>query len=248
MEENFRNKAGTPLSSQGIASLEPSHNKEVPVKGMIFDMDGTVVNSIENDYKAWKSLFKEHGVDFTTEDHVMLSGAKGTEFVKHFLDLPEKDLENFVHKKNVHFFDISERDGLKMMPHVQNLLTQAKEASYKIALATGGNRNKVNFILKHLKLEEYFDAIVTSDDIAKGKPDPEIFLKAAKKLGVNPEETLVWEDAPLGVEAAKNGNFKCVAITTSQQGNKKGLERADKIIDSYEGIMIEDITAALSIA
>src|SRR5690554_6012026 len=112
MEENFKNKAGTPLSSQGIASLEPSHNKEVPVKGMIFDMDGTVVNSIENDYKAWKSLFKEHGVDFTTEDHVMLSGAKGTEFVKHFLDLPEKDLENFVHKKNEHFFDISERDGL----------------------------------------------------------------------------------------------------------------------------------------
>lgn len=248
MEENSKNEIRTPLPPQRIDPLAPPHNEKEPVKGMIFDMDGTVVNSIENDYKAWKKVFKEHGVDFPYEDLVMKSGTKGTELVKKYLDLPEKELESIVRKKNEYFFEISAQDGLEMMPHVQELLTKVKEYSYRTALATGGNRDKANFILKHINLEGYFDEIVTADDLSKGKPDPEIFLKAAEKLGVNPEETLVWEDAPFGVEAAKNGNFKCVAITTSQKGNSKGLERADKLIDSFEGLILEDIIEELLIS
>lgn len=245
MQENFKSKSNTPEQPQRMHPLEPPHNEKASVKGMIFDMDGTVVNTIENDYKAWKRLFKEHAVDFSYDDFVMLSGVKGTELVKKYLDLPEEELIAFVRKKNQYFFEISEKDGLEMMPHVSKLLSTIKTASYKTALATGGNAEKVGFILKHVNLEGYFDEIVTSDDLKKGKPAPEIFQIAAQKLGIEPDEALVWEDAPLGVQAAKNGNFKCVAITTSQKGGKKGLEIADKLIDSFEGIDLDRIIEEL---
>ena len=243
MQKNFN--AQSNKQPQRMHPIEPPHNKKPIVKGMIFDMDGTVVDTIQNDYKAWKKVFKEHDVDFSYDDFVMLSGVKGTELVKKRLNLPEEELVAFVRRKNEYFFSISEEEGLNLMPHVSKLLSYIKTASYKTALATGGNSEKVSFILKHVNLEGYFDEIVTSDDLEKGKPDPEIFLMAAQKLGIEASEALVWEDAPLGVQAAKNGTFKCVAITTSQKGGRKGLEIADKLIDSFEGVNVDDIIEEL---
>lgn len=243
MQKNF--KPHTPEQPQRIHPLSAPHNEKPLAKGMIFDMDGTVVDTIENDYKAWKKVFKDHDVDFSYEDFVMMSGVKGTELVKKFLDMPEEDLIAIVRRKNEYFFAISEEKGLKLMPHVSKLLSYIKSASYKTALATGGNTEKVEFILKQVNLEAYFDEIVTSDDVKRGKPNPDIFLMAAEKLGIAPSEALVWEDAPLGVQAAKNGNFKCIAITASQKGGTKGLEIADKLIDSFEGIDVEELIESI---
>ncbi len=245
MHDNLNPEYGNSEHPQRMRPLQPSYNEKPLVKGMIFDMDGTVVDTIENDFKAWNKVFKEHDIDFSYEDFVMMSGVKGTELVKKYLNLPDEELVAFVKRKNDYFFSISEKNGLKLMPHVSRLLSYIKAASYKTALATGGNAEKVKFILNHVNLETYFDEIVTSDDLERGKPDPEIFLMAAKKLGIKPSEALVWEDAPLGVQAAKNGNFKCVAITASQKGGKKGLEIADKLIDSFEGIEIEELIEEL---
>lgn len=243
MQENLKPQSNE--QPQRMHPIAPPHNEKPIVKGMIFDMDGTVVDTIQNDYKAWKRVFKENNIDFSYDDFVMQSGVKGTELVKKHLDLPEKELIAFVRRKNEYFFSISEEDRLNLMPHVSKLLSDIKTSSYKTALATGGNAEKVEFILKHVNLEGYFDEIITSDDLKRGKPDPEIFLMAAQKLGIEPEEALVWEDAPLGVQAAKNGGFKCVAITTSQKGGRKGLEIADKLIDSFEEIDMDEIIMEL---
>lgn len=245
MEDQKRVK--TAKQPQRLNPLEAAENEQGKViKAMIFDLDGTVVDSIAQDYTAWKKAFETFDVNFPYEDYVKLSGAKGIDIVAEYLDISEEAQQDLVRKKNDYFFELSEKQGLEMMPHMEELLSQIKALSLKTAAATGGSRYKVDFVLKSLHRTRYFDAVVTSDDLTKGKPDPEIFLTAAKKLGVKPEEALVWEDATLGVQAAKNGGFKCVAITTTQKGGKEGLENADLILDSFENVKIEEILKALS--
>ena len=100
----------------------------------------------------------------------------------------------------------------------------------------------MNFIFKRINIKDFFNVIITADDTDKGKPNPEIFLKAAEKLNIAPADALVFEDAKYGVEAAKNGAMKCIAITSTNK--KEKLHQADLIIDKYSDL---DINKVLSL-
>ena len=107
-----------------------------------------------------------------------------------------------------------------------------------MALATGASREKLEFILKKFQIKQFFDAIITADDVENGKPDPEVFLKAAQKLGVDPENCIVMEDASNGAEAAKAAGMACIAITSTRGKNQ--LQKADLVVNSYQELNIKD--------
>lgn len=236
MEYNKNSKSHSSEQGEG-GKIKKNHSN---IKAMIFDMDGTVINSNKRDFEAWNKIMQEHDVVLDYKEYTELLGAKSSEIVKKYVDLSEDEIESLIENREKIFKKIVEEKGLEPMPHIKALLKQIKNLGIPIALATGAQREKLDYMMEIVDLKEYFDPIITADDVEKGKPDPEIFLKAVEKLKVKPEEVIVWEDANLGVQAAKNGNFKCIAITTTN-GNKEGLEEADLIIDSFEDINIQDV-------
>ncbi|MDQ3393900.1 MAG: HAD family phosphatase [Bacteroidota bacterium] len=220
--------------------MSENFNEKDKIKAMIFDMDGTVVDSNKLDFEAWKHVFEQHEVALEYKDYIKLLGATSEEIILKYLDINEDEIEEFINKREALFKKYVNEKGLQPMPHIKGLLDQIKNAKIKMALATGAQREKLDFMLEKINLANYFDEIVTADDVEKGKPNAETFLKAAEKLQVSPDETIIWEDAEKGVEAAKNGNLKCIAITTTNEG-KEGLEKADLLIDSYKDIDLDDI-------
>lgn len=211
------------------------------IRGLIFDMDGTVIDNNQHEYNAWTKAFEPYEVTFAYEDYIKELGAKGEEIVKKYVDVSDEVASEIVQNKNKSFKENVEKKGLESMPFIQPILEQARQMGLKLALATGSKRDKMDLVFDNIDLRPYFNKIITADDVNNGKPDPEIFLKAAEKLGLEPEEVIVWEDAELGVKAAKNAHMKCVCITTTQKGDRSGLEEADIIIDTYQDLNLQDL-------
>ena len=202
------------------------------IKAVIFDMDGVVVDSINYDYEAWRDTLLKLGVSISFKDYKCFTGMKGTEIVKFYApNLSEEDLMKFQTLKENFFINLINKNGIKPVNGVLDFINSLKKKGYKVGLATAAPTDKLNAVLTALKIKNIFDAMVNADEVKKGKPHPEIFLKAADKLHVPPAESIVIEDAVNGVKAAKAGNFLCVAITTSHSA--KDLKEADHIINGY---------------
>jgi len=142
-----------------------------------------------------------------------------------------------------YFSEIVTEKGIQVVPYAIKFLKQLKAENLKIALATSSRQEKMNFVLQLTNLTSYFDIIVTGDLVQKSKPAPDIFLKAAEKLQLKPEDCLVVEDAANGVKAAKNAGMKCVAITTTHTEDL--LQQADLVINSYEDLDLQKIFTEL---
>jgi beta-phosphoglucomutase family hydrolase len=206
------------------------------IQAVIFDMDGTLVDTTELEYKAWHRMMQEQGVEFTHEEYIKVLGAKGSEIVKNHLDWEEEAIQEILQNKERYFKELVAQHGLDLIPGVEKLLQDIQQIPLKMALATGASRKKLEFVLEKLPIAQYFDAMITADDTQTGKPDPEVFLNAAKKLGVAPDSCIVMEDARNGAEAAKKGGMICIAITTTR--GKDQLQKADLIVNGYNELDI----------
>ena len=215
------------------------------IKAIIFDMDGTLINSTEIEYQAWRNTFEDYGVALPYNCYIEDLGTKSIELVKMYLKhVPESEWDKAVRNKQEYIKEIINKQGIYFLPYAEQFLNQVKQFPLKMALATSSRREKVDFIFKKLKLSTYFDTVITGDDVKNGKPDPEIFLKAAGQLHLSPQEVIVIEDAANGVKAAKNGNMKCMAITSSVAQEK--LQKADFIFDSYQDLDLGQVLVKLS--
>lgn len=208
------------------------------MKAVIFDMDGTVVDTTALEYEAWKRMLDEVNVVFPYEDYIQALGAKGSEIIKARYKADKSKIETMLHKKEVYFKELVSKKGLQLMPDIEKILEEVKGLNLKMALATGASHAKVDFVMQQFNIGHYFQVFVTADDVKKGKPDPEIFLKAAEKLGVPPQECVVMEDASNGVEAARNAGMACIAITSTRGKNQ--LQEADLTVDSYKQLSIKE--------
>lgn len=207
------------------------------IKSVIFDSDGVVVDTTEYDYEAWKKTLLENGVNLSMQEYKGFLGMKGQEVVKKCIVGVSDELavEIYTQKEN-YFASLVDKRGVKTIPRVVQFIKKIKR-DVKIALATASPSRKIDLVMNKVKLKNFFDAIVTADDVKKGKPNPELFLKAAQKLGIVPAEGIVIEDAPNGVAAAKAGGFRCVAITTTHE--RKELREADYIINTFDEFKME---------
>lgn len=206
------------------------------IKGIIFDLDGVLVFTDQFHFAAWKQLASELGYTIDEEMNSRLRGVSRMDSLNIVLEKYEGILSNeqkvvLADRKNKIYLNYLEN----MVPSdvsnaVRKTLADLHERGYKIALGSSSRNAKI--ILKKVALEEAFDAISDGTNISKSKPDPEVFLKAAEYLDLQPEECIVVEDAHAGIDAAKAGNMQAVGI-----GEAYSYAKADYHIKKIEELL-----------
>jgi beta-phosphoglucomutase len=209
------------------------------IKGAIFDLDGVIVNTVPLHFKAWKRMFEEYGHPFTMEDYLSkVDGRPRLEGAAAILtELNPEQIRVAGEKKQGYYLELLENDPIEIFESSVKIIKELKVKGIKLAAASS-SKNAVR-ILKKIELFDFFDVNVSGADFEKGKPDPEIFLTAAARLGLQPQDCVVFEDAKSGVEAAIAGNFYCVGI--DRHGNREALSGADRIINDLSELTSEEI-------
>ncbi len=184
------------------------------VKAVIFDLDGTLVDSEPNYSKADDVLLGEYGIPALSEEmkkkYVGIGTLEMMEDVKEIYGMNES-IDILVAKKNQYYLEIAKKNTI-VFPEMYRFLQFLKENNYPLAIASGSSSEIIDIILTITNLREYFDVIVSADEVAKGKPAPDVFWEAAKRLDVPFENCLVMEDSVHGVEAAKSASMYCMAL------------------------------------
>lgn len=209
------------------------------IRGIIFDMDGVIVDSGHLHLKAWQEFLARYGRPHTKEEFKKYFGVINFELF--YLLLPELPKERHMELDNEKETLYRKYADLELLPlpGAKSLIKRLYEEGFKLIVGSSGNPKNIEFNLKKLDLFEYFAGYVSSHDVKFGKPNPEVFLKSAQKLGLKPEECVVIEDAHHGVQAAKSAGMKVIAITSTHDKGK--LIDADLIVDSLDEITIEKI-------
>ena len=199
------------------------------IKAVIFDLDGVIVDTAHYHYLAWKRLAAEFNIDLTPEQNESLKGVGRLESLQIILDLgglkkTDEEKESLAARKNVWFVEYVEKiKPDEVFTGVNYMLSNLKAKGYKVALASSSKNART--VVERLNIEREFDFIVDGTMIRNSKPDPEIFLLAARELDVIPAACVVFEDAEAGVEAAVRAGMKCVGV-----GSEKQLGKADKVV------------------
>ena len=194
--------------------------------GFIFDLDGVIVDTAKYHYLAWKKLANELGFDFTDEQNELFKGVSRKRCLEILLDIgkvkaTQEQFDTWMVEKNEDYLKyIKNMDASEILPDVPKVLDYLK--SRKVLIALGSASKNAKPILEKVGLLPYFDAIVDGNSVTKAKPDPEVFLIAARKLGVRAKDCVVFEDAVAGIEAANNAEMTSIGI-----GDARVLSGAD---------------------
>lgn len=214
------------------------------VKAIIYDLDDLMVDSNSLHVKAFDLAFAKLGRSLKEIPKDKRAGYVGMRIVDITKDIIENlkikaDAGEIIKMRNNIFLDLA-KDELEIMPGLIYSLDLFKNNNYKIAIASSGVKEYIDMVLDKFKIRKYFDAIITGDDVKKGKPDPETYALACEKLGLKSEECVVLEDAANGVKAAKGAGCKCIAIVNTHTPVQDHAE-ADIILNSLEEINLEII-------
>ena len=185
-------------------------------KAVIFDMDGVLVDSMPIHWQAWREAFEAYAIDIKYEDFIKTPGltCEATALLLGADVLPEAEIPNLGDRQ---------REAAKRMlaekyppiPGAEDLIRRLDLAGWRMAIATSGPLANIQLLLRNLPEARRITAFITSEDVQRGKPDPEVFLKAAERLGVMPREAVVIEDSKVGLEAARRGGFTAVALAST---------------------------------
>lgn len=207
-------------------------------KACIFDLDGVIVDTAKYHYLAWRRLANELGFEFTEMDNERLKGVSRMKSLDILLEIGGKTFDEetklaLAEKKNNWYVDyITKLDKSEVLPGVREFLSNLKENDIKISL--GSVSKNAMTILKGINILEYFDAVIDGTKVTNAKPDPEVFLKGAQELGVEPEYCVVFEDAVAGIEAAKNAGMYSIGV-----GSPEILGIADKVISDFKNLTLD---------
>jgi beta-phosphoglucomutase len=196
---------------------------KISAKAFLFDLNGTMIDDMEFHVKAWYGILNDGlkaNLDWEQVRQQMY-GKNSELFVRVFGEghLTQEEMEHWSMEKEKHYQE-KFFPHLKLIDGLDAFLKTAKEKNIKLAIGSAAIPFNIDFVLDNLNIRHYFDAIVSANDVAVSKPDPETFTKGASLLSVNPENCIVFEDAPKGIEAAQNAGMKAVAITTMHSRNE----------------------------
>lgn len=201
------------------------------LKGLIFDVDGVLMDSMPYHANAWVQAFADVGIRITNMDIYEIEGSnhKGVVdliFHKVGLEPSTSDYETFLKKKRENFLRDNRAEPFEGMPEC----LQKLKKKYKLAVASGADRTIVNALMGRF-YPGIFEVIVSGEDVTRGKPDPEPYITAVSKLGLEAEECMVVENAPLGIKSAKTAGIYCVAVPTYLPSEK--LVGADMVLADH---------------
>jgi beta-phosphoglucomutase len=196
------------------------------IKGCLFDMDGVIVDTAKHHYIAWKSLADELAIPFFETENESLKGLSRIESLERILRLGNLEVSSntkieLMDKKNQLYLKIIGSIGEEsILPGVKDLILELRKNGIGICL--GSSSKNASSILKNIGLFDLFDGVVDGNNLILSKPDPEVFIKGSKILGLTPSSCIVFEDAEAGIEAALSGGFFAVGV-----GKEGSLKRAN---------------------
>ena len=203
---------------------------------MIFDMDGVIIDSEPIHQECERRMFSLLGIGISDEQHNALVGATDETMwstLGKLHHMPISITEAIQLKKSLYLEYLKRETYIEPLPFVNELISDLYNNGFRLAVASSSPPEQIDFILKKFELKRYFHAIVSGEDVEVGKPHPEIFLKAADVLGVQPSSCVVIEDSFNGVTAAKKAGMKCIGFNNPNSGNQD-LSKADTIVHSFK--------------
>lgn len=213
-------------------------------RAVIWDVDGTLVDTAELHFAAWVRLAGEMGRPFSRDDFAATFGRRNPEIIRFLFRQEFSDAEVMeIGERKETYYRAAAEQGVQLLPGVRELLDGLHTRGVRQAVGSSAPRGNLDLILKLTDSRPYFDAIVGMEDTQRGKPDPQVFLVAAEKLGVRPRRCVVFEDAVAGVEAAKAGGMKCVAVTFvgHHPAEKLTAAGADRVVNSFRDVTPDDV-------
>jgi beta-phosphoglucomutase len=207
------------------------------IKACLFDLDGVIVDTAVYHYKAWKQLANSLGFDFTEHQNEQLKGVSRVRSLELILGWggvtkTVEEQHELATLKNTWYVEmISKMTPAEILPGAQEFLEACRAAGLKIALGSASKNSPL--ILERTGLAAHFDAVIDGNSVTKAKPDPEVFLKGAEALGVQPNECVVFEDAVAGIAAAIAGGMKSVGI-----GSPELLGDADLVVSGLDKMTV----------
>lgn len=209
--------------------------------GVIFDWDGVVIDSSRQHEESWDLLAEEEGLPLF-EGHFKIGFGKRNELIiREILEWTSDPMEvaRLGDRKEVLYREIIQRDGIAMLPGVDDFVKALMKEGVPYAIGSSTPRENIESVLSYMDREDWFRHMVAAADVQRGKPDPEVFLKAAAEVGLKPEECIVFEDSLSGIEAGKSGGMKVVALTTTNDRETLEDSPADLIVDSFHEVGLD---------
>jgi len=216
---------------------------------VIWDVDGTLVDTAEMHFAAWARLAAEMGRPFSRDDFSATFGRRNPEIIRFLFrqEFTDAEVLDTGERKETYYRSAAER-GVHLLPGVRELLDGLHARGVRQAVGSSAPQGNLDLILRITKSRHYFDAIVGMEDTERGKPDPQVFLVASERLGVAPNRCVVFEDAVAGVEAAKAGGMKCVAVTFVGHHPSEKLKAAgaDRVVKCFTELGPDEVIRLVS--
>lgn len=202
------------------------------IKAIIFDMDGLMIDSERVTFECYQERLKDMNLTMDEEFYKTLLGKPIKGIYQRFYDVYGNDfpIENVIQDVHQLMAERFETEGVPVKKGLVKLLHYLKDNNYKTIVATSSNRDRVDKILAQAKITEFFDDSICGDEVTKGKPNPEVFLKSCQKLSVNVDEAIVLEDSEAGIQASYDANIKVICIPDMKYPEKQYEEKTFKIL------------------
>lgn len=210
----------------------------------VFDLDGVVVDSNGLHVESWKAVARRHGFDCPDPDHIGKCGLRTGAVIRELLRWPVSDEEaaRIGSEKEAIYREWIRKDGIRPIPGVLEFIAEARLLEIPCAVGSSAPRDNVDLCLGALGLKNAFAATVSGADVRRGKPAPDIFLKAAAGLGIEPAQCLVFEDAPAGIAAAHAAGMRACALLTSH--SREEVSEADSVVPDFTGLSPRSVQSA----
>ena len=212
--------------------------------GIIWDLDGTLVDTMEIHFQAWSALAKEVNKPLARETFEATFGRRNADIVRPMfgMELTDDDVEWYGERKE-ELYRVQARKGVDLTPGARSLLEQLQLAGFPQAIGSSAPRANIHLIMQLTQTTHFFKAVVSVEDTTSGKPDPRVFQIAAQRLDLPPSRCVVIEDAPAGVQAAKNGGMKSIGVRAVGHHSSEFLygSGADLVVPNLMQLSVDKI-------
>lgn len=204
-------------------------------RAVLWDLDGTLIDSRRQHWQAWHATMADEGFALTEEQFAATFGQRNDRVLRTLLgpELPPGEITRISEAKEALYRELISSEGISLLPGAEDWLARLRATGWRQALASSAPRQNIAAILAALGLDGTFAAVVGSEDVQRGKPDPQVFLIAAEQLAVAPARCIVVEDAHAGIAAAQQGGMRTIAVRTTHND-----VQADLVVD-----MLSDLPA-----
>jgi len=216
---------------------------------VLWDVDGVLIDSGEQHRRAWEQLAREESLPYSDAAFWATFGMRNSDIFPRMFGVsgPPERIVALGDRKEAIYRDLLKQEAVAL-PGAKELMAALHAAGYRQALGSSAPPANLEVIIQLLGIAPYLDAVVSGEQVARGKPAPDIFLAGAERLGITPAHCLVIEDAPAGVAAAHAGGMRCLAVRRAGQPDAPGLEAADALVDSLEHASFALVDRLLGIA